>query len=243
MTEESSLTSNEERAKYARAGFLLTLPLIVVSGIFVFLQRQTIKGDGGGINITDLHNYKEYGNYVLYVQIAVSLFTWISFIGWAHRAYKNLRALGMEMKYESSFVIWAWFIPIVNLIVPPIIIRELQEKTPRAATGINNEKEEAGEKEQSSTVGLWWLFNLLSIASIPGGIYTAPSGGDRWDVMAHLLLFSLVSHLCQLIAYLVVMDVLKGISADEQALFERVEKQLEDGTFVLPGEERKEQSI
>lgn len=49
-----------------------------------------------------------------------------AFIAWFHRAYKNLRSLGLQgMRYGTGWAIGAWFIPIFGLVRPKQIANDI----------------------------------------------------------------------------------------------------------------------
>jgi hypothetical protein len=48
------------------------------------------------------------------------------FLAWFHRAYGNLRALGVtEPRYKRGWAIGAWFIPFANLVLPKQMANDL----------------------------------------------------------------------------------------------------------------------
>jgi hypothetical protein len=53
------------------------------------------------------------------------IITAIVFLVWLSRAYKNLRPLGVEPQYSTGWVIGSWFVPLLNLVRPFQIVKEL----------------------------------------------------------------------------------------------------------------------
>ncbi len=57
------------------------------------------------------------------------IYTIVTFMVWLHRASANLWKTGHGMKWRPSWTIGGWFIPIVNLVIPLMVIREVDRET------------------------------------------------------------------------------------------------------------------
>lgn len=67
---------------------------------------------------------------VLYVGIfATVIYTVVTFLVWLHRASANLWNTGHQLTWGPGWTIGAWCIPIANLIIPMMIIREVDRES------------------------------------------------------------------------------------------------------------------
>lgn len=74
----------------------------------------------------ELMSIAEMIDLVAVVQLVTVLVGGILFLAWFHRAYGNLRALGVaEPRYKRGWAIGAWFIPFVNLVLPKQMANDL----------------------------------------------------------------------------------------------------------------------
>ncbi len=83
------------------------------------------------------------------------IFTFIYFIRWMYFAHKNLEEKQVYyLNFRSGSAIWSWFVPVLNLILPFQIIREIYETTFSLA---------GNENTSSSLAAWWWIVSLISI--------------------------------------------------------------------------------
>lgn len=91
---------------------------------------------------------------VLGVLYAVTLVGWlISFLMWQYRAVKNARIVTGDSRNGPGLSVAWWFIPIANLFMPWLVLRDLWARTVRTA---------------SPVAGAFWLLWLAS--SIAGAV-------------------------------------------------------------------------
>jgi hypothetical protein len=70
---------------------------------------------------------------------------------WVYRSYANLRLLGTgKTRYSPGWAVGYWFAPIINLLAPYWVVRELWVRSAMA-----NASEELGPAPP--IVGLWWV--------------------------------------------------------------------------------------
>ncbi|MDQ3571448.1 MAG: DUF4328 domain-containing protein [Actinomycetota bacterium] len=95
--------------------------------------------------------------------LAVALF---AFIPWFHRAYANLRRLGVQhMRYKPGWAIGAWFIPIFNLFRPKQIANDIWRASATDATVGN----QTWHERPAGTVVHWWWGLFLLAGFVVGG--------------------------------------------------------------------------
>jgi hypothetical protein len=94
---------------------------------------------------------------------------------WIYRSYTNLRLLGTgKTRYSPGWAVGYWFAPIINLLAPYWVVRELWV---RSATA--NASEELGPAPP--IVGLWWVVWASAAVvfrwhPLPGGLTLAVTG-------------------------------------------------------------------
>lgn len=95
---------------------------------------------------------------ILYLIFRILSFAY--FIRWMYHAHKNLEEKQIYyLNYRSGSSVWSWFVPLLNLILPFQIVREIYETT------INL----TGKEDRSSSLVTWWW--TLSLVSILAGFF------------------------------------------------------------------------
>ncbi|GAA4593057.1 hypothetical protein BJY16_000838 [Actinoplanes octamycinicus] len=61
--------------------------------------------------------------------LGVFLFTVVTFLVWLHRASVNLWTTGHRLKWRPGWTIGAWFIPLANLVLPLLVVREIDQRS------------------------------------------------------------------------------------------------------------------
>jgi hypothetical protein len=126
------------------------------------------------------------------VQGLAWLGTAAAFLAWVHRAYGNLERLGVaDLGYSARWAVGAFLVPLLNLIHPLRVVRELWNASDAAGPG------HARPRDVSTSPWLlaWWGSFLASVAADPvvvrflGGAERGLDlgGGARWVVMGTLL--------------------------------------------------------
>ena len=95
-------------------------------------------------------------------QIAVYVATAALFLVWLHRAYKNLRALGVRTEQSPGWVVGSWFIPILNLFRPYQSVKEAWIKSDPGVDFSGGFAQPGPQANPATLVGFWWGFWLFS---------------------------------------------------------------------------------
>jgi hypothetical protein len=130
--------------------------------------------------------YRSLGDALTGVRIATAFFWFL----WIYRSYANLRLLGTgKTRYSPGWAVGYWFAPIINLIAPYWVVRELWV---RSATA--NASEELAPAPP--LVVLWWVVwagatVVFRWHPLPGGLTPAVTGiaiaTDALDLVAVIL--------------------------------------------------------
>ncbi|MGH3112068.1 MAG: DUF4328 domain-containing protein, partial [Gaiellaceae bacterium] len=116
------------RANLARASLVLITLASVVAVVFDVAERSLLARVGSGEPVTagELTASDDRQVAIALVQWGLWILTAVFFIAWLHRAYKNLRPLGVQLlRYGPGWAIGAWFVPILNLFRPKQIVNDV----------------------------------------------------------------------------------------------------------------------
>ena len=102
----------------------------------------------------------------------------VAFVGWFHRVYGNLRALGTPPRHATGWAIACWLVPFLQLYRPMQLMRELW----RAA--------DAGSHLR---VALWWAASLLFLFSASLAGRRSPSWPFTVDDPSHLPMLEILA--------------------------------------------------
>ena len=125
---------------------------------------------------------------VVIAQVTLAVLGLASFIAWFYAAHKNLERAGMEdLDHTSKWAVWGFFVPILNLIRPYKVMKEVW----RGSLFLTGEAEEEDWKEikEGGIVEGWWTMFVLSVIA---GRISARMTSDSIDA-ARLTLESMVS--------------------------------------------------
>ncbi len=100
---------------------------------------------------------------VAILQLVVFIFSSILFLIWIYRAHKNLPALGAAgLRYSPGFAVGAWFIPLVNLILPYHVMKEIWRASDPDMIDPNPTVWQ--KAHVSPLLAAWWIFWFLDAA-------------------------------------------------------------------------------
>lgn len=84
----------------------------------------------------------------------------VVFLGWTHRAYRNLPALGAErLAYSPRWAVGAFLVPVLNLVHPYQVVRELWRESHSASDPI--------PAVPLVLVRWWWALFVASVLADP----------------------------------------------------------------------------
>lgn len=113
---------------------------------------------------SELSWYEEYSVMIAGLGLWLRVATAVVWFVWLVRCNRNLRSLGFEhLEFGPAAVVWWWFVPLANLLLPFQIVRELWQGSHAVSQG------QISLFGSTSTVivAVWWLSFLLGrLASI-----------------------------------------------------------------------------
>lgn len=147
-----TLKSNTKKAKTACTiiWILFGINLFYIFSLIMYLVLfPTFAGESEAIflktGIEELQLKIAFFNFIFWV---ISI---VTFLGWYRKAYANLHILtGNNLSYTKNWAVWAWFVPILNLVRPYLITKEMFIETEKIV----------GKADINSIrkITIWWSF-------------------------------------------------------------------------------------
>ncbi|MGI8982157.1 MAG: DUF4328 domain-containing protein [Pirellulaceae bacterium] len=137
--------------------------------------------------------------------ILLMIITRLSLIAWMYRCHRNLESLGHRvLDSKHVWVIICWFVPLLNLYCPFLVMREIWW---RSYPGAENSLEQA---PASYLVFWWWLLNVTAVI----GTYFAStfSSYQTWPQYHVFLRTSLLSWACEIACEILAIVIIHRIS-------------------------------
>lgn len=165
--------SGHARAVWAISSLAATIVLVCLSVGFMVVGLQawhqmldgaTNEFDSAMLRLTWVGRVLQWLAYLLF---AVFLPTSITFLMWIHRIHKNLPALRAgHLKYSPGWAVGCFFIPILNLIQPYLVMREIWRESDPARLMVSAEASGSTKPSSAASVGWWWgLFLVANVAN------------------------------------------------------------------------------
>ncbi len=92
----------------------------------------------------------------------------VAFLLWFHGAHRNLKALGeQETKFTSGWAVGGFFVPLVNLVLPVLVMREVwQGSDPRSVRASSDSQDRPSAPGTPAFLGWWWAaFLAMGLAA------------------------------------------------------------------------------
>ncbi|MEL6356717.1 MAG: DUF4328 domain-containing protein [Bacteroidota bacterium] len=144
------LKPNAQRAQWAVYSFYALLVLTLAFTGAQWLEYESAVQD----NILQDQYFIRSSEVIALFYLGGLLVNVILFIMWFRRAYFNLHTVGTTIqKFDEGWAAGAWFIPLLNLVRPYQIGKEIWYNTQRAANFVRT--------EEHGLVRGWWILFLL----------------------------------------------------------------------------------
>lgn len=151
------------RAQFARRALVLAMGAslaVWAVGLSAYLRdRPALTGTDGGIDFGDLESLAAV---LVGVEVGVTCVAALAFMCWSVRAYRNLPALGIDdRRYWTGWLVVAWFLPGINLVVPRLLLNDLwRASSPSAPARAGSAAWQ--HRPVASLVVRWWIACLLT---------------------------------------------------------------------------------
>jgi hypothetical protein len=143
----------------------IALCLFVMALFLAFLTESlradqlTLSFEIGGLPVGDIEIAHNHGRLVRDSTLLtlLGLTVAVLWLLWQYRAHANLRALVRGTRFHPVVGVAVWFIPVVNLVGPPLAMRELWR-------GSHPERDDWRRTWTTPLLWLWWLLLLADLA-------------------------------------------------------------------------------
>lgn len=223
------LRYNRQRARWAVMLFYPVIGISILQALFFGWEYYYFSTSGGGYDADTYFIVVKLEQILMYVAISLYYLTAVFFIMWFRRAYNNLYAANPAYaSFSEGWAAGAWFIPIMNLVRPFQMMREIWTGTQAAVP------HRFPEGRSHLLVSYWWTAHISMI--IMGYIIR---GITRYGNGASLLTLSvsaILQELMTIAAAVLAMMMIKRISVFETALWEEAQHP-SDSVFAISAAE------
>ena len=194
------------------AVYLLVEIIYIVSTLGEISLLQRIR-DGGVYTYEEIEANDVRQGIIFLLYLCVYIVLGIVFLVWQYRVKKNEPHLGVTgTRFSPGCSVWMWFIPLVNLFGPYLVMKEAWQAS-------SSETTDSWDKlPVSPLLGWWWGFWLISgFANIATQIFL-----DAEDVTAFINadLLSVAGSVIAIPSALFAMVLVKGISARQETRYQ-----------------------
>lgn len=166
-------------------------------------------------------------NNVVLIGLVVFIICGILAMLWMKRAYSNLHTLGIKgLAFQSGMAIYGWFIPIGNLFIPYIILRDINRHSQEALS--ENETPEVKQViANSSLILFFWISLLISFMFLFQSIVNMDMIFAFTKIMNGAI-SGIIASFTGIIALFLGTIIVKSISKNEAELLVKVEQRYGD---------------
>lgn len=222
----TKLKPNGQRAKNAILLLWIMLALDIISFISSYFQYDLLQNLVIGREITEeevsANDTREQIIGLLYIfAYIVSI---ITFIQWFRRAYYNLHQKVSNLSHAEGWAAGSWFVPILCLFRPYLIMKELYEETKVVLTkkGIPSI-----QNLNTNLLGLWWAFWLLNNA-FGQFVLRYAQRAEAIDELTTTTVASMANNSIGILLALLTIKVITNYAAVEPLLVKNEEEPIND---------------
>jgi hypothetical protein len=208
------LRPNEQRAKMAILMLMIIMILDIISLFSNTLEYQLLTSETIDLVSANANDLRQQIIGIIYLASLVVSAT--LFIRWFRRAYYNLHCRVNHLRHEETAARTYWFIPILSLIEPYKITKEMF-----FATEFYLKKNIENYKSLTTThnINLWWTFWVIT--SILGNIIFRMSlNADTIDKLITICQLNLIDNVSSIIAAFLAIKMIKEYGKIETLFFE-----------------------
>jgi hypothetical protein len=149
------------------------------------------------------------------------ILTGIAFITWLYRARVNLYYFGMyDLRWKSAWTIWAWFIPIVNIVIPLLVVNEVDRASETRAGGRSSGDPSGRSSGRSSVRDVFMLWAISWTGFLLLDRFTSVSTPSIVDLSARNLDrftdLSALSTVLQIAAAVFAIRLVRRVTANQE---------------------------
>jgi hypothetical protein len=149
-----------KRAKQAILWIWIVLVFDMACGISGYMEYNLYQAMAHGVEVPeDVMDANDMRDSVICIFATIAyIISVVTFLKWFRRAYHNLhQTLDHRLAHREGWAVGSWFVPIINLYRPYLIMKELYQKTKEWLTNKGME-----QNLTTHSVGWWWALWILS---------------------------------------------------------------------------------
>lgn len=149
------------RYKFVYIMFTLSIIIGVVAVVTGFTQYGLLTDVNNGINVSDsvIESNESLNTIVSIIQTVIAVLTVISFLLWFYKTHKNTVNISEQpLKYSPLWSVGGFFIPLINLVLPYKIAKEIWY----ASVNDSYDYNQLNNKPMVGFIMTWWLLFILS---------------------------------------------------------------------------------
>jgi len=210
-----SYISTREASQVLAVLFLFTAAVSWLAVGYDFAEIRLASSAFAGVAVEPAERlaHGATGAWVGMFQIVCFAMTGLAFVGWLYRARVNVRAMGMRrMQYRREWVIFGFLIPVLNLLRPYQVVREVWRASDPSSVDPMGWK----EVRTPPLLTVWWstflvylAFEILATALVGGG-----AGMRRFRAAYNL---EIIGDMCAAVSASLAYFVVMGISENQDA--------------------------
>ena len=197
--------------------------LLDVAGVGVGLSQASFLSDiaaGRSVVQADVEASDARVQLVGILTLLVFVATVVAFLIWIHRAYRNLETFGVAgLEYSPGWAIGGFFVPILNLIRPFQVVREIWK-----ASNPDPDYQNAMSWQYSGTsplVGAWWGTWIAS-GVLGRLVFSVSSNAKTADALLSATHLSVVGDILNLVPAVLVIMLIVSIDKKQEQKHERL---------------------
>ena len=177
-------------------------------------------GQGWLVQPSELESYVGWLSGLAIVQLITFLFMLVVFFMWIHRVHRNLPALGArDLRFTPGWAIGWFFVPIMNLIRPYEVVREIYKASdPNADISDGCSWKNA---YTSPVIGMWWILWLIS-SFVGYALLRISSGAETLIEFEIMCLVMLGSDMLSIVVFILLIIVVRSIDTRQKEKSKRV---------------------
>ena len=221
-------------ALVATLSFLALGLMTVISIISTVAEIGLLQQVASGVAVSDADATRNDNRQALigYVYLGVFAVTVIAFLSWINGASSNLQSLGVrDQRFSPGWAVGAWFVPIVMLFRPYQIMKEIWKGSYPASSDTTAAGWESASV--SPLLGFWWAAWLVSNWLSNLVLRQFLSGGTTVDALILTDWINVVSSAISLSAMVMVIVLVRQISANQNRQWSGLVQSGEDGSGAV----------
>ncbi|MDM1046261.1 DUF4328 domain-containing protein [Myroides sp. 1354] len=222
----TKLKPNGQRAKNAILLLWIMLALDIISFISSYFQYDLLQNlvIGREITVEEISANDTREQIIGLLYIFAYIVSIITFIQWFRRAYYNLHQKVSNLSHAEGWAAGSWFVPILCLFRPYLIMKELYEETKVVLTkkGIPSI-----QNLNTNLLGLWWAFWLLNNA-FGQFVLRYAQRAEAIDELTTTTVASMANNSIGILLALLTIKVITNYAAVEPLLVKNEEEPIND---------------